>query len=356
MCRVSRIGLLLLLLALPGRALAADELRLLNWDNYLAAGSLQRFETLCKCRVVQELIFDNDELLARLSAGAGRYDVLVPTGNAVQALIRQRALAPLDGGKLPNLKNIDPAYLDTPFDRSNRYSAPYAYTVTLLGYNEQKMRQLGVPMDSWAAIFDPQILVRMDGKVTVLDSPRELLAAAFKYLGYSANETSEARWKEARDVIARARPHWAAFNASTYTKELAEGRIWLAHGYSNDMYMASRQARSAGRDFTVSFSVPKEGAVLALDSMVIPRDAPQPELAHLFINFALDTATSAELSNATGSGSPNREAAKRVAPDIAQNSALFPDPATLARLEMLNDLDGKQRRDLRRLWADIRLR
>jgi spermidine/putrescine transport system substrate-binding protein len=192
--------------------------------------------------------------------------------------------------------------------------------------------------------------------VTVLDSPRELLAAALKYLGYSANETSEARWKEARDVIARARPYWAAFDASSYGKGLAEGRIWLAHGYSNDMYKAGRQARSEGRDFTVSFGVPKEGAVLALDSMVVPRDAPHAELAHLFINFALDTGTSVELSNATGAGSPNREAIRRVAPDIAQNPALFPDQATLSRLEMLNDLDGRQRRDLRRLWADIRLR
>jgi spermidine/putrescine transport system substrate-binding protein len=356
MCRASRIGLLLWLLALPGRAAADDELRLLNWDNYLAAESLQRFETQCKCRVVQELIFDNDELLARLSAGAGRYDVLVPTGNAVQALIRQRALALLDRGRLPNLKNIDPAYLDTPFDRGNRHSAPYAYTVTLIGYNEQKMRELGVPVDSWAALFDPQILARIDGKVSVLDSPRELLAAALRYLGYSANETSEARWKEARDVIVRARPYWAAFNASTYMTELASGRIWLAHGYSNDMYKARRQAKGEGRNFTVSFGVPKEGAVLALDSMVIPRDAPHPDLAHLFINFALDTATGAELSNATGSGSPNREATRHVAPDIAQDKALFPDQATLARLEMLNDLDGKQRRDLRRLWAEIRLR
>ena len=348
--------LLPLLLLLPGLAPAADELRLFNWNNYLAPETVQRFEAQCRCRVIEDFYYDNDELLARLSGKGKRYDILVPTGFALQTLIRERALAPLDKRKLPNLQNIDPVYLKTVFDRGNRFSAPYAFTITLIGYNDQKMKELGIPTDSWAAIFDPQVLERIKGRVTVLDSPRELLAAALKYLGYSANESDPARWRQAADVIIKAKPYWAAFNASTYINELAEGTVWLAHGYSNDMYRAGVQAQRAGKDFTISFSIPKEGAVLALDSMVIPTTAPRPDLAHKFINFALEARTSAELTNATGSGSPNRRAMNSVRPEISKNIAVFPSKGATAKLEMLRDISDKQRRDLRRLWGEIRLR
>lgn len=348
--------LLLLFLLLPGLAQAADELRLLNWSNYLAAETLKRFEAHCRCRVIEDLFFDNDELLAKLSGGGKDYDVLVPTGFALETLIKQRALAPLDKSKLPNLQKIDPAYLKTAFDRGNRFSVPYAFTITLIGYNEQKMKEHGIPIDSWAAIFDPQVLERIKGRVTVLDSPRELLAAALMYLGYSANESDPAKWSQAKDVIIKAKPYWAAFNASTYLNELEAGSIWLAHGYSNDMYRAAVQAQRAGKDFTIGFAIPREGAVLALDSLVIPKVAPRPDLAHEFINFALEARSSAELTNDTGSGSPNRDAMKSVKTEISRNIALFPDKAAMAKLEMLRDFDDKQRRDLRRLWGEIRVR
>ena len=114
--------------------------------------------------MVQTYYGENEEILAKLAAGAKGYDIIVPTGNALDALIKQQALLPLDKAQLPNLKNINPAYLNTDFDKGNKYSVPYAYTVTLLGYNEQKMKELGISVDSWAAIFDPTILAKIKGK------------------------------------------------------------------------------------------------------------------------------------------------------------------------------------------------
>ena len=92
-------------------------------------------------------------------------------------------------------------------------------------------------------IFDPKYLEKVKGRVTVLDSANELFAAALKYLGYSANDTDEKHWKEAADVIRKAKPYWAAFNASSYIKELTVGNIWLVHGYSNDIFQANADAR-----------------------------------------------------------------------------------------------------------------
>src|SRR5512147_2573584 len=93
---------LLALLALALPAAAADQLHLYNWNNYIAPETVKRFEAECKCEVVQTYYSDNEELLAKLAAGAKGYDVMVPTSNAVQALIRGNQLKPLDHAKIPN--------------------------------------------------------------------------------------------------------------------------------------------------------------------------------------------------------------------------------------------------------------
>jgi len=208
----------------------------------------------------------------------------------------------------------------------NITSVPYAYTLTLIGYNSEKIHELGLSVDSWAVIFAPRYLEKIKDHITVLDSQRELLAAALKYLGYSANDTEEAHWKQARDLIIRAKPYWAAFNASSYIRELTVGNIWLVHGYSNDIFQADLDAQKTGRKFRILSSIPKEGAVLALDSMVLHKSGPRPDLAHRFINFMLEGKNSAELTNLIGSGNPNRDALQYIKPEIAQNSAVFPGP------------------------------
>ncbi|HET7832824.1 MAG TPA: spermidine/putrescine ABC transporter substrate-binding protein [Gallionella sp.] len=349
-------NLWLALLLLTGTAQAEDALHLYNWNNYISDQTIRRFEAQCACHVVQDYYSDNEEMLAKLAAGATGYDIIVPTGNALEALIRQHALRPLDKRQLPNLSNIDPAHLNTVFDPGNRYSVPYAFTITLIGYNREKISMLGVPTDTWAVIFEPRYLEKLKGRITVLDSQRELLAAALKYLGYSANDVDETHWKQARDLIIRAKPYWAAFNASSYIKELTIGNIWLVHGYSNDIFQANLDAQHARRGFHIVSSIPKEGAVLALDSMVLHKDGPRPDLAYRFINFMLEGQNSAELTNLIGSGNPNRAARPYIDPDIAQNPAVFPTLAQQAHLEMLRDLDRYRRRVLSRIWTEIKLR
>ena len=165
---MKRLVLLLasLAFALPAYA-AKDDFHLYNWNNYLAPETVKRFEESCKCTVVQTYYSDNEELLAKLAAGAKGYDMYVPTSNAVQALIKGGRLKPIDKAAIPNLKNIDSRYLNTPFDPDNKYSVPYAMSTTIIGYNEEKMKELGVPTDTWAAIFDPKYLEKVKGRVTV---------------------------------------------------------------------------------------------------------------------------------------------------------------------------------------------
>jgi spermidine/putrescine transport system substrate-binding protein len=332
------------------------EFHLYNWNNYLAEETGKRFEAACKCKLTQDYYSDNEEMLAKLAAGATGYDMLVPTGNAVESLIAQGALLEVDRAKIPNFANLKPEFAGLWFDPGNRYSVPYAYSVTLVGYNTQKLKELGLPVDSWALIFEPKLLEKLAGKVTVLDSQRELFAAALIYLGHSANETDEAKLRQARDLILRAKPYWAAFNASSYIKELTIGNIWLAHGYSNDMFQANADAEKAARPFGIASFTPKEGAVLAVDNMVIPKSAPRPDLALQFMNFMLDGRNSAELSNMLGSGNPNAAAMPFVDTAVKENRAVFPDAAGWKKLQMLKDYPRKERRLLNRLWTEIKVR
>ncbi len=333
-----------------------NKLYLFNWNNYIAPETIKRFETDCNCQVSQDYYADNEEMLAKMAAGATGYDLIVPTGNALDTLIRQGVLQPLNKSLLPHLKNINPAYLNTAFDPTNQYSVPYAYTLTLLGFNHTKIKALGLPTNTWAIIFEPKYLEKIKGRVTVLDSQRELMAAALKYLGYSANDRNKEQWNQAKDLIIRAKPYWAAFNNTSYIRELAVGNIWVAHGYSNDMYQAAMDATNTQRPFKISYTIPIEGAVLSLDSMVLHQSGTQSRLAHQFINFMLEGKNSAELTNLIGSGNPNLEAIQYIQPALTRDPAIFPDPETLHKLEMLVDLNHAQRRLLSRVWTEIKLR
>lgn len=355
--RVALCAVVALAQVLPAPVGAAGTLQLYNWNNHIAQATVRRFETACGCRVQQDFYSDNEEMLARLEAGATGYDIIVPTGNAVETLIRQRALRPLDKARLPGLANIKREFLDTPFDRGNRYSVPYAYSITLLGYNVERLAALGLPTDTWALIFEPRHLEKLRGRVTVLNSQRELMGAALRYLGYSVQETRPERWAEARALILRAKPYWAAFSNSTYIKDLALGQVWVAHGYSNDMFRAAADAAAAGRPFTIAWATPREGAVLGVDSMVLHRDGRRPDLAHRFIEFMLAGENAADLTNLIGAGNPNAAAMAFVRPHIAANPHLFPPAEVVAtRLEVLRDFPARERRLLSRIWTEIKVR
>jgi len=127
-----------MLLAVSGLAHAEDVMHLFNWNNALSPQTIERFEARCKCQVEAIYYGTMEEALAKLTAGAKGFDVIGPSNYGIPPLVKLGLIQPLDKNKLPNLQNIDPAFADTPLDPGNKYSVPYDFTVTLVGYNENK--------------------------------------------------------------------------------------------------------------------------------------------------------------------------------------------------------------------------
>lgn len=353
------LGCLLVIAGTTGLAplAAADKvLHLFNWNDYIADETIARFQKQCNCKVVQDYFSSTEEMMAKLLAGGGDYDVVIPTQNAVEALVKQNFLMALDKSKLGNMANMAAGFMNKAYDPGNAYSLPYAFTTTLIGYNESRITELGIDPADWSIIFDPAVLEKIKGKVTVMDDSEELFAAAMKYLGYSVNDTNEQHLKDAQAVILKAKPYWAAFNSSSYIKELTVGNVWVAHGYSSDMFQARADAKEANRDFSVNFVLPRQGAVLALDNMVIPNKARNPILAHEFINFMMASENAAELSNIVGTGNPNASAKAYIDDEILAISAIFPSQEQLATLETISARKSKERRFISRLWTEVKVR
>lgn len=343
------------LLALVGlQAQADDVLNVFNWNNSISPQTLQRFEAECHCKVQISYFGTMEEALAKLTAGATGFDVIGPSNYGIPPLVKLGLLQPLDKGKLKNFGNLDPGFLNTPLDPGNRYSVPYDFTVTLVGYNEAKVKELGIDPTSWAAVFDPAVLAKVKGRVTVLDDPREVIAAALRFNGFSGNSTNPQELERAIATIRKAKPYWAAFNSQSYIKELTVGNIWLVLGYSNDVFQARQDAKQAGRKFAIGYTLQREGNGMTADSFVIHKSAPRPDLAHRFIDFMLDGRNAAEITNMIGAGNPNAAARPYIEPELLKVPAINPSPEQLKSLEQLVDLDATTRRAWNRAWTQMK--
>lgn len=321
-----KFGLALLLLLLG--ACRGDQERQLNlyiWSAYLAPDTLPRFEQRYGVRVVYDYYESNEALLAKLKAGGSRYDVIVPSDYMVEILIREGLLEPLDRQKLTNLANIDPRFLGLHYDPENRYSVPYMWGTTAIGYRKDKV---GTAIESWGALWD----ARYANRIAMLDDMRENFAAALAYLGYSINTTDPRQLAEARDLLIKQKPLVKAYVGSGLPEILLSGDVWLAQAFSGQV------ARAALENPNLGYVVPREGATIAVDNLCIARGAPHKELAHKFIDYILEPETAAAICRATRYSTPNRAAYALLEPELLADKIIFPPPEDLARCEFIRDV------------------
>jgi putrescine transport system substrate-binding protein len=226
-----------------------------------------------------------------------------------------------------------------------------------LGYNEEKIKAImpDAPLDSWAMIFDPNVISKFkDCGVDLLDSPDDIFPAALAYLGLDPNSKSEDDLNKAAALVSAIAPNVQKFSSSEYINDLANGDICLAVGYSGDVLQARDRAADADNGVTVSYSIPKEGTLMWFDSMVIPKDAPHPDNALTFINFMLDPEIAAENSNYVNYANGNKDSQPLLDPEVLSDPAIYPTEEVLNKLFTTTTNDQATQRIVTRLWTSVK--
>jgi spermidine/putrescine transport system permease protein len=337
-------GLGLLVLAIPfvlGRPAGAGD-RVLNlyiWSNYIAPETLRKFEARHGVRVNVDLYDTNEAMLAKVQTGNVAYDVLCPSNYPIEVLREQKLLRPLDHSALPNLKNLDPKFLDQAYDPGNRFSVPYFWNTCGIAYSRKRVGRI----DSWAALWDE----RFRQRVLMVDDPREVFGVALKRLGQSVNATDPKTLAAAKQLLIDQKPLVRTYNSSNYEDVLLSGDVWIAHGWNGQFAKAMEQ------NSDLAYVVPKEGGTLSVDSLVIPASAPHPDLAHAFLDFTMEPEIAAEICRTMKYSSPNLAALPLLPEAIRSNLAIFPPEDVKARLELINDV-GEATVTYERLWTEVK--
>ncbi|WP_246257792.1 polyamine ABC transporter substrate-binding protein [Pararobbsia alpina] len=358
---LARTAALLLAFTTAGTAIAKDtQLNIYNWSDYIAKDTVSNFVKQTGIQVKYDNYDSDDTLQAKLLAGHSGYDIVVPTTNYAGKQIAAGIYEPLDKSKLPNLKYLDPNLmaLVAGADPGNKYAVPWAYGTTGLGYNVTKAEAAlgkGTPLDSWDVMFKPENLSKLKScGVSVLDAPDQMFAAALHYIGKDPNSTNPADYRAALDMMKKIRPYITQFNSSGYINDLAGGDICFAFGFSGDLIIAKKRALDAKKPFVLNYLIPKGGAPIWFDVMVIPKDAAHKDAALQWINYIETPEVHAAITNEVFYPSANMEARKFVAKDVANDPGVYPPPEVLKTLFLLKPLPLEISRLETRLWTEFK--
>ncbi|WAF86149.1 polyamine ABC transporter substrate-binding protein [Metapseudomonas otitidis] len=352
----------LLASALLMSAVSAEErvVRVYNWSDYIAPGTLENFQKETGIRVVYDVFDSNETLDGKLATGHSGYDVVVPTNHFLAKQVRAGTYQKLDKSKLPNLAHLDPAVLErlASGDPGNEYSVPYLWGTNGIGLNVDKVRAIlgnDAALDSWSLLFDPAVVKKLHAcGVALLDTGDEVIPQMINYLGMSPHSHERADFDKATAALLQVRPSVTYFHSSKSIADLANGDICIAFGYSGDMLQAATRAREAGRQDDIRYVIPKEGTAMWADMLAIPRDAQHVEEAHAFINYLMRPDVIASISNYVSYANANKDATPLVDASVRDNPGVYPAPDVMAKLYVARERPREVQRWLTRDWTRIK--
>jgi len=345
---------------LAAGAALADEVRVYNWSDYIDEALLEKFEQETGLELIYDVFDSNEVLETKLLAGGSGYDIVVPSGTFLQRQIQAGAFQKLDYSQLPNAENLWDVVRDRTekYDPGHEYSINYMWGTTGIGVNVGKVQEaLGedAPMNSLALIFDPANMEKLAAcGVMFLDAPVELIPAALAYIGEDPDSQDPDVIALAEPVLAGVRPFVTKFHSSEYINALANGDVCVAFGWSGDILQARDRAAEAENDVVIEYHPPAEGALMWFDQMAIPVDAPNPEGAHVFLNFIMDAQNMAQASNYVYYANGNEASKEFLNEDVIGDTAIYPDEETLENLYTTSPYAPDVQRVVTRMWTRIK--
>jgi spermidine/putrescine transport system substrate-binding protein len=303
------------------------ELYFYNWSEYMPDSVLENFTKETGIKIIYTTYESNEALYAKMKLTGGKgYDLVVPSTYYVSKMLAEGLLQPLNKKLLPDLGNLNPMLLDQPFDPGNTVSIPYIWGTTGLAYNAKKVKPGA--LEAWGDLWKPEF----KGRVLLQNDVREVFHAGLRVLGYSGNDTDPAHIEEAYNVLVKLMPSVRLFNSEAPKMPFLNGEVDAGMIWNGEAYVASRENPD------IRFVFPREGAVLWLDSLVIPKGAKNAENAHAFINFILRPEIAMVISMEIGYATPNLAAQKMLPPEARNNRTVYPADEDLANAEYHLDI------------------
>lgn len=341
-----RAFLLILLALLTWPAFAQEEavLNVYNWANYMPDSVIQQFEKETGIKVNYSTFDSNETLYAKLkSTSSVGYDIVVPSSYFVDRMRREQMLILLDKTKLTNFKDLNPRLLNQVYDPHNQYSVPYLWGTTSIALNTRYYAKDSVK--SWQDLWDP----KYKDQLLLMDDVRDVFAVAMKTLGYSINDTNSEHIKQAYLKLKELLPNVRLFNAEALQTLYIDEDVTIGMGLSGDIFIANKE------DPSIAYLYPKEGPIMWLDSLVIPKGAKHIENAYRFINFLLRPDIAAQVSKKIGYATPNLQGLKLLPAEIRNNPIIYPSPADLAHGEFQADLGNDVTQLYEKYWEVLKV-
>jgi len=335
------------------------ELYVANYEGYIGKDTVADFEKRTGIRVRYGTYDSANTLESWVWAGDLRYDLISTSTDFFSREIKAGAFQPLDRTQLPNWTNLKPEALSamTGADPRNQYAVPYLQSINGFAYNVDmiRARMPSAPVDSLDMLFKPDVVRRFaDCGVTFLDSPSDVLPLALNYLHLNPNTSRPEDYQAAEKLILAVRPYIRQFDSVEYLTNLANGESCIAMGYSSDAAATRALLRTLGSPTHLAFTVPREGACISYDAFLIPVGAPHPEAAYRFINFLLDPAVIAAITNEIHYGNNNRAADRLVSAEILEDPTIYPTPQIRARLYQQAEAAPDTERIRTRTWTRVK--
>jgi spermidine/putrescine-binding protein len=296
-----------------------------NWTDYIdTKHSIPNFEAQTGIKVTYDNYSSNDELFAKMRTGGTGFDIIVPTDATMVKMKHANLLEELDLSQITNIDNLDPRFRNADYDPGNKYSIPWQWGTTGIGYDKTKVTG---KVTDWDAFNLPAI----KGKSSYLDEARDAFAMALFALHQDPNTLDDKALDDAEKYLIDLKKNVKSIT-SDYQDPLKSGELIFCQAYSGDVFTI--QADNAA----IEYVIPTSGAFSWVDSMTIPKGAPHPGNALKFMNYILEPKVGAQLTNAINYGSPNKAAEPFISKEIRDNPLIYPSAEALAKLPFQKDL------------------